>query len=971
MGLLMRVAFVLLFAKFGQTLYEDQINKYDWKKEYIGKIKDVVYDSSLSISKNLYVATEKNVIASLSSKNGQLNWRQILEDKIEKIVQYNDGVLTVTSSGIVRVWDPATGLLKWDTNIAYELKDSGGENFDFVDFALMELTYTEGSLIVILSTNGLYTIRVKSASKLKVNFVDLKDVQRNSKLYVDSEQKHILILNEGLSVSAAFYDATTLEPVSQKNIQTAWLDDAKNVVVLEDNILVYASKSMEAFYIIDLRKGTEIATEPFSALDISEEISSLNTMKSKDVLSIGKDVFAISRSGEVVHLRFNDDNSLSVVNRFPSSKGAVEFCQIDIKRVGSEKYYFVSVVDDKKLKVRGFDLKSSKEESSLVTEYPLAPDIGGVEKVHVNMYLKRTSPVGYRVLFTTRDDSAMMVTQPTRLAWHREEALASIVAAEMLDLPLSDIEAGIEVEFEQAEKHSIVEMFVNRIRAQAGQVRSFAKQFTKAIKEGTLFEKKTKDPLVQDESMTRDPFSLHKMLVLVTEPGKLFGIDSLSGEIIWRLFNSKMSDKNLKLFIQRTTAHFPNPPSALLFASEKTGSSNAVSIMNFNPITGEESKGQGKISFNGIIQVMLLPFPDSAYLRPLLLLDENRNIQLIPDTADVRSKLHSAKNSVFLYSVDKESGKISGYRFGNSEKLMEKTWSVNIPSDQSIVLVKGKEFFERIDSMGRPLADRSVIYKYLNPNLVAIFTVSIDESDQNSAVTLYLIDAVSGHMIHTLVQKKSTGPIHAVHSENWLIYSYWNTKGRRTEIASIELYEGKQLRNDSFFSSFDHQYSNPLVISQAYIVGATIKAMGVSKTERGLTTRQILIGLARGGILGLPRRVFDPRRPLQADQSHREEGLMPYVPDIQVHPAMLVNYNKTIHGITNIYSCPSALESTSIVLVTGLDLFFTRTQPSKMFDVLKEDFEYAFIAAVVLGMFIAALVTRKLAQNKKLKKAWK
>ena len=53
------------------------------------------------------------------------------------------------------------------------------------------------------------------------------------------------------------------------------------------------------------------------------------------------------------------------------------------------------------------------------------------------------------------------------------------------------------------------------------------------------------------------------------------------------------------------------------------------------------------------------------------------------------------------------------------------------------------------------------------------------------------------------------------------------------------------------------------------------------------------------------------------------------------------------------------------------DLFFTRVFPSKMFDVLKEDFEYLFISAVLAGMIAVSFLTRKLAQRKALAKAWK
>lgn len=58
-------------------------------------------------------------------------------------------------------------------------------------------------------------------------------------------------------------------------------------------------------------------------------------------------------------------------------------------------------------------------------------------------------------------------------------------------------------------------------------------------------------------------------------------------------------------------------------------------------------------------------------------------------------------------------------------------------------------------------------------------------------LNLYLLDAVSGAMIFSIIHKRVRGPVHIVHSENWIVYSYFNEKSRRTEIASLELYEGK------------------------------------------------------------------------------------------------------------------------------------------------------------------------------------
>ena len=52
-------------------------------------------------------------------------------------------------------------------------------------------------------------------------------------------------------------------------------------------------------------------------------------------------------------------------------------------------------------------------------------------------------------------------------------------------------------------------------------------------------------------------------------------------------------------------------------------------------------------------------------------------------------------------------------------------------------------------------------------------------------------------MIFSLTHKRTKGPVHIVHSENWIVYSYFNEKSRRTELATLELYEGKVQSNNT------------------------------------------------------------------------------------------------------------------------------------------------------------------------------
>ena len=72
-----------------------------------------------------------------------------------------------------------------------------------------------------------------------------------------------------------------------------------------------------------------------------------------------------------------------------------------------------------------------------------------------------------------------------------------------------------------------------------------------------------------------------------------------------------------------------------------------------------------------------------------------------------------------------------------------------------------------------------------------------------------------------------------------------------------------------------------------------------------------------------------------------------------------------------IVTAATGLESTSVVFIYGLDLFCSRVNPSKGFDLLKDDFDYFVIASVLVGLTAAAYITRKLSQRKMLKSAWK
>lgn len=80
--------------------------------------------------------------------------------------------------------------------------------------------------------------------------------------------------------------------------------------------------------------------------------------------------------------------------------------------------------------------------------------------------------------------------------------------------------------------------------------------------------------------------------------------------------------------------------------------------------------------------------------------------------------------------------------------------------------------------MGRVLGDRSVLYKYLNPNLLAVVTAAASGVEGSSAehhssqsITLYLIDVVAGRIVHSATHRRCSEPVSLAHSEHWVVVS--------------------------------------------------------------------------------------------------------------------------------------------------------------------------------------------------------
>ena len=134
------------------------------------------------------------------------------------------------------------------------------------------------------------------------------------------------------------------------------------------------------------------------------------------------------------------------------------------------------------------------------------------------------------------------------------------------------------------------------------------------------------------------------------------------------------------------------------------------------------------------------------------------------------------------------------------------------------------------------------------------------------------------------------------------------------------------------------------------------------------------------------------------------EGLMQYHSHLPLIPTQIVSYNISVRSsnrcpasrtsraltvplysrfcpsllpscaqianVRSICSSPSALESTSLVLAYGLDLFYVRVAPSKTFDLLAADFNHPLLVVLISALAFAMTFAQQLMKRKVLGQRW-
>lgn len=331
--------------------------------------------------------------------------------------------------------------------------------------------------------------------------------------------------------------------------------------------------------------------------------------------------------------------------------------------------------------------------------------------------------------------------------------------------------------------------------------------------------------------LSRDTFGFRQIIVAGTAHGKVFGIDSSNGEILWsRIFGLGWASKiggrvvPVKLFVTKTVADGGDPevvlvsqrravnvgPSYLLPLPRKSHNRLPPKtlvdtvIFHLNARTGEEASGLSKtdsvLQGLDVIQGSLV----EAYLlqtemKTVVLLDEflqvcvfvtalrlhsypSFQVYLYPETQatqDAFAKIAASLSFPLRINSEDIGGRVRvlGHQVSIDDSsrgfrpVAYPTWSLSLPAGEDIQTLLPAAARGPVASIGKVLGNRTTLYKYLNPRLFTVLTAS----PTRSMCGIYIVDSMKGTVVyHAEVKSSSRGcEVKTALTENWLVYHYY------------------------------------------------------------------------------------------------------------------------------------------------------------------------------------------------------
>jgi hypothetical protein len=270
---------------------------------------------------------------------------------------------------------------------------------------------------------------------------------------------------------------------------------------------------------------------------------------------------------------------------------------------------------------------------------------------------------------------------------------------------------------------------------------------------------------------------------------QVFGIHSATASVLWYLsLGSSIS-------LSRNSADDSVPSSAPIIAKKlivtratndpevavvgHIGSRSFVAWINVTSGTEMLQLLDYKVT-----QILQIPEADAAGRHPVLLVDSQMSTHVVPDLKDTDKLMNRVHSRLHIYLAS-DTG-VTGHSIvpsAHGSYSAVPSWSFAVPSGSKLLHVSAHTQDE-VRSPGRVAGDRSVLFKFLNAALIAVFS----HDSETHTLHVFLIDAITGRTLKFFVHAHAAAPVSSVISEHALTYSFWNAEVDRQEVVSLEIF---------------------------------------------------------------------------------------------------------------------------------------------------------------------------------------
>ncbi|KAG2424507.1 hypothetical protein HXX76_014388 [Chlamydomonas incerta] len=957
---------IAVFALVAAARFEDQAGAYDWYKQHIGIVSSAQFHPS---KPRVCVTTEQSVVACLNLRDGSIAWRKPLQalgaaPSVAYVESLNS--LVTASGGYLHAFDLEGGL-KWQRKLPTQTAALVAE-------VQGKATEKVSGAILAVQAGAVQVLDAADASQLSKPH-QLKGLAKDN---VVTANGYLVAYNTGsksvLLASAASFVA----------------GDAAAEVAVEAPLGLSASAAGgpagfaaisddgSSLCVLQLG-GTGDAAFSCQRLDaLVPDLSATSPLGRKLIATSAGFVLVGGDAGAAVLAA--GDGQLKLLRFFAAATAASAEATVgDDAAVGlvegpsgdKLRLLVVSVSSGEVLQEEDFPAAALRRAAHGA---PLQPSL-----VALGAFRKKDKSWGVRALVVFRCGLTALLQQGV-VVWSRDESLATIGQTLFVDLPAN----GTALKGDAGAKADIN----TRIRYQVLGAKVQLKLNTPA-EAAELLE--LRGLLSDKNTPTRDVNGFRKLLLALTGTGALTALHNGDGRVLWsRTFPPDAVP--MRLLQWRSYHDITHAPEVLLLREAHPGAYVAA----INAHTGEELWKQPLP--HGVSRVVPVPAPlieGSAVQSVYLLVDHTPApgavpvVTLLPDTQASQAHFASSQRSPYLFWEGSQPGTLQGFSLeagaagaGIAARL---AWQVALPD--SVLALATRDPTEPIQSSVKVLSDRTIKYKYLNPNLLFVATGLANgaalDGDDSTAVTAHLVDTVTGRVLYSQSHAGARGPVTAVVSENLVLYHFRDVESGRFVACAMELYDATPGRE---FSVLDYLFNpnstqpvssltpTPIeAVSQSYFSRIVPTGLAVTRTEQGITAKQLLVITNTDQVYALDRRWVDPRRPKKQKltQDEMEEGLTPYQDTLPFSPLSFATLDKQVLGLRGVAVEPTRLESTCLMFVHGVDLFYTRLAPAKGFDSLEDDFNYALLIAALVALSVGAVVMNYMTKQAQLAWKWK